>query len=96
MNTSRRVAAWLQDVASSFTGVIEPPWSAQADDSDVQRRLDDLDHIDNVREVDELYDDLRQLNEFIVHRRDDVAAFMSRAADAVGAPPAVRCPDTLV
>ena len=62
----------------------------------MQRRLDDLDHIDNVREVDELYDDLRQLNEFIVHRRDDVAAFMSRAADAVGAPPAVRCPDTLV
>jgi len=87
VNTSRRVAAWLQDVASLFTGVIEPPWSAQADDSDVQRRLDDLDHIDNGREVDELYDDLRQLNEFIVHRRDDVAAFMSRAASAVGAPP---------
>ena len=86
VQTSRRVAAWLQHVASSFTGVIEPPWSAEADDSEVQRRLDEL---VNFREVDERYDELRELNEFIVHRRDDVATFIARAAEAVGAPPAV-------
>jgi len=89
VQTSRRVAAWLQHVASSFTGVIEPPWSAEADDSEVQRRLDELDELVNFREVDERYDELRELNEFIVHRRDDVATFIARAAEAVGAPPAV-------
>ena len=55
------MASWLQEVTASFSGPIDVPWTVTADDSDLQRRLDDevADVADDDLAVHELFKRLR-------------------------------------
>jgi len=86
------VASWLHEVRASFSGPIDVPWTVTADDSDLQRRLDDevADVADDDLAVHELFNRLREWNEFVVHSRDDVLPFVYRSSDACGHGPYLR------
>jgi len=90
------VATWLEGVRSSFVGPIAAPWTAHADDKAIQRRLDDLDTDDAENDImiQQLYDDIREWNEFVVHSREDVAPFICRSSDVFGRCPYIRCEAT--
>jgi len=86
------VASWLQEVRASFCGPIDVLWPVTAEDSDLQSRLDDevADVADDDLAVHELFNRLREWNEFVVHSRDDVLPFVCRSSDACGHLPYLR------